>query len=307
MTKIGDYTVLPLAIQPTPAFPKATTHTLYLRAHTPKIPTESSSRSLFLVNVPIDSTFAHLRAVFTSIIGAGRFESVSFEAESKTPKLSVALTIQATTSKNKKRKRVEGIEEDREIEALPAVWDRDLRRSGSTAVVVLVDERSVEGVLKAVRKLYKSSKPRWPIWGEGISDKVSKLGSRRYLTHHSLRFPDNRTLQRHVDEFMTSFNANEEEKARREKRMRNVPDEDGFVTVMKGGRTGPARKAEAEEKQRILEEREKKKREGMGDFYRFQMRERRKEEQAELVRGFEVDRKRVDEMRERRGRFRPEK
>ena len=106
---------------------------------------------------------------------------------------------------------------------------------------------------------------------------------------------------------MTSFNAKEEEKARREKRMRNVPDEDGFVTVTKGGRTGPARKAEAEEKQRILEEREKKKREGMGDFYRFQMRERRKEEQAELVRGFEVDRKRVDEMREKRGRFRPEK
>jgi len=246
MTKIGDYTVLPLAVQPTPAFPKATTHTLYLRAHTPKIPTESSSRSLFLVNVPIDSTPAHLRAVFTSIIGAGRFESVTFEAENKTPKPSVALALQATTSKNKKRKRGEGTDEDREIEALPAVWDRDLRRSGSTAVVVLVDERSAEGLLKAVRKLHKSSKPKWPTWGEGISDKFSKLGSRRYLTHHSLRFPDNGTLQRHVDDFMTSFNAKEEEKARREKRMRNVPDEDGFVTVTKGGRTGPARKAEAE-------------------------------------------------------------
>jgi len=37
------------------------------------------------------------------------------------------------------------------------------------------------------------------------------------------------------------------------------------------------------------------------------MRERRKEEQGELVKRFEEDKKRVEVMREKRGRFRPER
>jgi len=112
-----------------------------------------------------------------------------------------------------------------------------------------------------------------------------------------------------VDAFMTEFNRKEDEKAKREKRMRNLPDEDGFVTVTRGGRTGPARSEEAEQKKREMEERESKKREELqsAGFYRFQVREQRKAEQGELVRKFEEDRKRVGAMKEKRGRFRPER
>ena len=45
----------------------------------------------------------------------------------------------------------------------------------------------------------------------------------------------------------------------------------------------------------------------MEDFYRFQMRERRKEEQGRLLRQFEEERKRVDEMRQQRKGLRPER
>lgn len=86
-----------------------------------------------------------------------------------------------------------------------------------------------------------------------------------------------------------------------------MPDEDGFVTVTRGGRVGPARKADAESKRVEMEEKERKKREEMGDFYRFQTRERRKAEQGELVKRFEEDRKRVEAMKEKRGKFRPER
>jgi ribosomal RNA-processing protein 7 len=54
-----------------------------------------------------------------------------------------------------------------------------------------------------------------------------------------------------------------------------------------------------------LEERKKAGRVGE-DFYRFQTREKRKEAEGELKRKFEMDRRRVAEMRERRGRIRPE-
>lgn len=89
---------------------------------------------------------------------------------------------------------------------------------------------------------------------------------------------------------------------------RAVPDEDGFITVTRGGgRTAPsARLEQAEQKRDELEER-KKKNGVKDDFYRFQNREKRKEREGELRRGFERDRKRVMEMRERRGKVVPER
>ena len=257
-----------------------------------------------MVNVPIDSTFAHFRAIFNSLVGAGKFESITFEHE-KTKTESPSQALESAQRKGKKRKRSDEAELDT---ALPQIWDRRLGNSGGSAVALLVDEKSVESVLKAVRKLQKSSKSsKWPVWGEGVGDKAPALGTARYLSHQKLRYPDEEALQSSVDAFMMSWNDLEEEKARLSKRQRNVPDEDGFVTVSRGGRTGPARKEDAEEKRRELEEKEQKKREEMGDFYRFQTRERRKAEQGELVKRFEEDKRRVETMKEKRGRFRPER
>ena len=64
---IGDFTVLPISIPPMPSYPQTTTHHVYTRPHTPKIPTRDDSRSLFLANVPVDSTEAHFRALFTAL------------------------------------------------------------------------------------------------------------------------------------------------------------------------------------------------------------------------------------------------
>jgi ribosomal RNA-processing protein 7 len=227
------------------------------------------------------------------------------------PNREIALVGKAS----KKRKRVsEGTEQSDSVE-LPQIWDRELRRSGSTAVVIFVDAKSAGSALKAIRKLHLPSKKKdspWPVWGEGLEgkrDEVPTLGSARYLAHQRLRYPDETVLKMNVDAFMTEFNRKEEERAKRGKRMRNVPDEDGFVTVTRGGRTGPARSEEAEQKKKEMEERERKKREELqsAGFYRFQVREQRKAEQGELVRKFEEDRKRVGAMKEKRGRFRPER
>lgn len=53
-------------------------------------------------------------------------------------------------------------------------------------------------------------------------------------------------------------------------------------------------------------DKELKKKSETKDFYRFQLRERRKVEQAALLRRFQDDRRKVDAMREKRGKFRPE-
>ena len=108
---------------------------------------------------------------------------------------------------------------------------------------------------------------------------------------------------------MTVFNAREEAAAREAKKARNVPDEDGFVTVSRGGRTGPARMEGAELKGKEMEEKEERKRKEMekAGFYRWQGRERRKREEGELKRRFEEDRRRMVGIREGRRQVKPEK
>lgn len=99
---------------------------------------------------------------------------------------------------------------------------------------------------------------------------------------------------------MSTFAAQEAARTRLLARQRQEPDEDGFITVTRGGRSGPARQEEAREKVEKQQEKQK----GLEDFYRFQTREKRKEKAGELVRKFQDDRHKLKQMRERRGRFR---
>lgn len=112
-------------------------------------------------------------------------------------------------------------------------------------------------------------------------------------------------LQSAVDAYMTQYNALEVERAHQAKRLRQEPDEEGFITVTRGGRIGPAARRQ-EGAAEAAAERQKKKAAttGLKDFYRFQVREERKKAQGELLRKFEEDRRKVEEMKKKRGKFR---
>ena len=126
-----------------------------------------------------------------------------------------------------------------------------------------------------------------------------------YKTHLQLIHPSSSALQSSINAYLTQFTSLERTRASLLKHARTVPDEDGFITVTRGGRGGPARLEEAEKKKAELEERRKNN--GVkDDFYRFQNREKRKEAEVNLRKRFEEDRRRVQRMRERRGRVRPE-
>ena len=309
-----DFYVLPISIPPQPSFPQNAVHYVYVRRNTPKIPTANDSRSLFLTNVPVDSTELHLRGLFAALVGAGRFESATFEeerkeAENKSIDATPLHARQLLAAHGKKRKHADREAAERaEEEAaaqLPTTWTRPLRRSGSTAVVLLADQKSVEQVFKAIAKTRKSKK--YPIWGEGIANRVPQLGSAWLKAHNRLTYPDKHALQASVDAFSALFARKEQEAAELAKRLRNEPDEDGFVTVTRGGgRNAPASRNEAEEARKKMVEKAEKKKQELNNFYAFQMRERKKAEQAEMVKQFEEDRKKLQVLREKRGNLVPE-
>lgn len=309
MSASGDaFVVLPIEIPPVAAYPHSATHEVRVRRNNPKIPTANDSRSLFLKNIPVDSTEAHFRSVFSQLLGPGRYETITFEDERKS-----ALTVDPAQALRmnelaRKRKRDDIDEEERRREddaaRLPESWTRRLQRSSSTAVVLLADEKSVQLALKGIAKIQKNKK--YPVWGEGVADDVPDLGASWISSHLQLSRLNKLEAKTAVHNFFGAFNRKETEAAEMAKRLRNEPDEDGFVTVTRGGRAAPASRNEAEEaKQRMIDRQSKKKSE-LKDFYRFQLRERRKEEQHALVKRFEQDRKRVSDMREKRGKFRPE-
>lgn len=301
-TSIGEYTILPIFIPQSSTYQVQPTHHIYLRPHTPKITTASDSRSLFLVNVPIDSTAAHFRALFTSIVGVGKFESITFQNENSHASVPGAEFVSAKPN-GKKRKRGNSISAAKADDGLPKIWDRELRRSGSTAVLVMADEKSVEVTLKSIHKI--SKKGKLPIWGEGVdSSAIQALGSSRYKAHQTIRYPSQSALESNVNNFMTNFNSREALNAETARKKLSEPDEDGFVTVVatRGGRNNPVRQAEAEEARKKMED----KKVMLTDFYRFQGRERRKAEQGELVKQFEADKEKLEAMKKRRGTSRPE-
>ncbi|KAI1284045.1 ribosomal RNA-processing protein 7-domain-containing protein [Xylaria sp. FL0933] len=307
-TSSEDFSTLPISIPPLPSYPVHATHYIYLRRNAPKIATPDDSRSLYLSNVPCDSTEAHFRALFASLVGAGRFESITFEKDKKSTEVShEPAQAERLAKHHKKRKREDEELQHRKEEAaaeLPDTWARELHRSGSSAIALLADEKSVDVVLKAVKKLTKTKK--YPVWGEGLKEGVPVLGSQWLKTHNKLSYPGNDVVQATVDAYFTVFNRKEEEAHQLAKRLRNEPDEDGFVMVTRGGRSAPARRDEAEEAKQKMLDRQQKKKDETQNFYRFQLREKRKAEQMELLKKFDEDKKKVQAMKEKRGKFRPE-
>lgn len=303
--EIAGYTVLPLRLPPAESKrAKPATHYLYLRPHEPRIPDADTPRSLFVVNVPLDTTELHLRHLFGTQLAAGRVERVHFETVPTKKKggMATAHSMVANVSKSKKRKRVTADELKNQLDnvTLPSMWDRELQKSGAHAIVVFVDKPSMEASVKAAKKAGKK-KDGELVWGEGIEDRLPQLGLQRYLNHEQARYPPRAELLRTVNDFMTMFETVAEARRKEQALRAQEPDEDGFITVTSGPKlTSVAHEDEARE----LIEKQKQKSQGLEDFYRFQSREKRKERQNELLKKFDEDKKKLEEMKKRKGKIR---
>lgn len=313
--EIAGFTTLPLALPVLPSFPVQATHYLYLSHHKPKVATSTSSRSLFLVNVPFDTTELHIKHLFSIQLDlpAGRVEDVRFEGDDRDARMT---TPEKSTSRLKRKKSASAIDSlsaTLEQVTFPSTWDRELRVDGRTAVVTFVDSKSMDAVAKAAKAVYRSK--NYPEWGAGIEDKLPALGlssqhtpcnehhpyilanrATGYLKHHELKYPDPDQLLETVNKYMTAHAAKEAEEEKQRQRARQEVDEEGFVTVTRGGRSKIATQRTAER----VGVKQNEKRRGFDDFYRFQAREKKKARANELIRKFEQDKARIRHLKERR-------
>lgn len=124
-------------------------------------------------------------------------------------------------------------------------------------------------------------------------------GMRRWLEEYKAQRPDPAGLQTQVDRFMEAFDRRVDAE-RRAARSGPVVDEDGFtlITRTRGAKRAAPAATVVQQKKRAKEERD------VVDFYRFQRRERKREELATLRRQFEEDKLKIARMREQR-KFKP--
>jgi ribosomal RNA-processing protein 7 len=296
--EISGYTVLLLQFPTVPSFPVDATHFLYLRQHEPRIPDADSPRSLFLVNIPVDTTETHLRHLFSVQLSAGRVERVEFQDVPTKKRTAAFVAGRAPGSKKRKRITADEIQNELEDLKLPPTWDRQVHKSGSHAIVVFVDKASMAVSLKAARKASKLGTKI--VWGEGTENKLPPLGAERYRTHESLRYPPQAELLRIVNNYMEIFAEGEKARAEEAARKAQEPDEDGFVTVTRGPKNNNVVREDAVKE---LVEKQKQRDAGYDDFYRFQTREKKKEKHRELLNKFEDDKKKLEALKKRKGKI----
>ncbi|RIB17489.1 ribosomal RNA-processing protein 7-domain-containing protein [Gigaspora rosea] len=256
--------------------PLVSIHYCYFKSHDPRINTRDNStilpaeRTLFITNLPVDTTEHHIQNIFEE---CGIIDRILFHGKKKKQKFN-------ETAENSV---LEG--------------SRNLLIPGSTAHIVFKDSEGLTNALNMVQK-----KRIWNIRDQDIPP----LGLKRWLQEYQKLRTDPNKLGAQVDEYMRKFEEAEQEKHKALEARRNQPDEDGFILVTGTGKrnintdgtiTVTAVKAD------VVKNLKPKNKE-LVDFYRFQMREAKREKLAELRKKFEDDKRKIADLKAAR-RFKP--
>ncbi|KAI8145014.1 ribosomal RNA-processing protein 7-domain-containing protein [Fennellomyces sp. T-0311] len=267
LQEFNGFKVLPVVIA------KNCRHYLYFKKHEARTST-TDDRSLFVINLPADTTDSHLHSLFKEY---GQVEQVIYPG--------MQLKMDDNRSKLKKRpwkkaKKKEE-EEEQQVEKL-----RRILESGASAHVVFKTEDGLQRVLDMPHHERKW-KPE---------TKQQTMGLKRYMREYNMARPDHNVLQQEVNAFMLKFQASEYEKEREAKERMNKMDDDGFtvVTRVKKGISSAA----------VPEQRPKKKMGDLVDFYRFQTRQKKENELLLLRKRFEEDKQKIEQQKQAR-RFKP--
>ncbi|KAG0298259.1 Ribosomal RNA-processing protein 7 [Linnemannia gamsii] len=294
-------------------------HYLYFKKHeSPKEdPKTPKNRTLFVLNVPADATESHLRDLFKP---CGRVVSVQFLNRVRDNNLSKeereqqeelerlereAALIEAQAASTGTKAGKKGGKKQQQVEVVQEEEHRRLYATGSQAYVVFLEEQELSKALVMKRK-----KRSWINTGADASPadlaKLTGLGVSKWLNEYHTRRPEASVLQMKVDDYMDKFERSEYETQQAALARHNVMDDDGFTLVTRAGSKGQnsdgvitITAAKAEEVKNL-----KPKKKELQDFYRFQMREAKRDKLVDLRRKFEEDKLRIEALKVNR-RFKP--
>jgi len=291
ITQIKGYTVLPVRLNATSQF-KNIIHYLFIKKHVSKESPLGKTRSLFIVNLPIGSNFSSMKRLISEIsLGANieKFEFYPYYDRESIINYGIHLNISKLSNPD--------FGEDNQENDIPV----------SCGIVTFLDKSGLDMALANIKKISMSLNsdvkiPKWNI----LDDK--SIGTNRYTSKVVGLIEDQKILAKEVAFSMEEFEHREHEVSKELNDMREQVDEDGFTIVVgshrktKSGIMGSLKTAaDLKRDEKYMKKAQKRQKK---DFYRFQIRERKKQEVSDLLKKFKEDQERVRVMREKR-RFNP--
>ncbi|KZT60772.1 hypothetical protein CALCODRAFT_428783 [Calocera cornea HHB12733] len=324
--KINDFTLLPLLLPAAANLPPAV-HYLYLRAHAGPSSASSAAgpasageelprgHTLFVVNLPADMGERELRklagrwGVVERVLirgGEGGAESAGGVEEDDVEDEDMEdpeeeeedLSSDDRSGRACKPRRTKSKDPTVQVTPLPPLPPMP-HRAALSAHVVFLDAASLQAALRPISSPIAYDRPAF--------------GLQHYIALHGALRPPLEAVRAHADSYIAAFEQRQAagKQTGKYKMGEAEVDQDGFTVVRRGGKYGKALGgvpvASRAEENRKGRGRKKKARRAAGaveDFYRFQVREKKRKEFGELRSRFERDKERVRGMREG-GRFRP--
>ncbi|KAG0203115.1 Ribosomal RNA-processing protein 7 [Mortierella sp. GBA30] len=327
LDQISNFFILPLhmpsiTLSPTsphssPAY-KNILHYIYFKKHeSPKEDAKTpKNRTLFVLNIPVDASESHLRDLFKP---CGRVVSVHFmnkvrdtnmtkeerEQQEELERLEKEAAMIEAEANNKAKSGKKSKSKQATAQEQEDGHTRKIFATGSQAYVVFLEEQELTKALAMKRK-----KRSWINTGNDTSaadaTKLSSLGVSKWINEYHTKRPAPSVLQVKVDDYMEKFERSEYEAQQAALARLNVMDEDGFTLVTRAGSKGhntdgviTITAAKAEDVKNL-----KPKKKELQDFYRFQMREAKRDKLVDLRRKFEEDKLRIEALKVNR-RFKP--
>lgn len=293
-------------------------HAMYIRAHTVTEDDERlpGGRTLFVVNLPTDTTRGMLRDLFRK---AGAVHSVTIH-DIKGAQLTSDDEDEDEEEDEEEAPTGRGKNQPPKLQPLPALEPNVLLASGSTAHVVFLDASSLERALQLPGR-YASKPYAWPQPGkEAIEEEdapkkkprranESRLVGLPYLLEsYRMHRPDHGRVKEHVDSAIARYAwIREHPQWLLEQRLHGnkttsagvgiegvsvgpdgeLLDADGFTIVQKGAKYGRSGGGEGgggsfaaitpDFEEMMRENPDKKKSKELSDFYRFQFREKKRQ------------------------------
>ncbi|KAG9050466.1 Ribosomal RNA-processing protein 7 [Tulasnella sp. UAMH 9824] len=315
-------------------YPPATTHYIYVRKHetsqnTPSTLALPQDRTLFVVNLPPDATAREVTQLFSPF---GEVDEIRFghatgpkTEGSSLPDEDEEMVDDVTEDSDsgsdmevdgpKKKRRKLSTKQPPKSVPLPTSDVRILRTTGHTAHVTFQSPSALQAALKPVDAPLKWPKSRNP-----------PLGLAHYISKYDSLRPPLDVVKQHADSSLEAYEFIREKKEKakmgideedegEEKKQKAGPivDEDGFTLVTRGGpKRGPKvvtkdfTAAIQHGEQNEAAERLKKHQEKIHhkDFYRFQVREKKRSAFMEQRRKFEQDKQAIERLKAKR-KFKP--
>lgn len=244
-----------------------------------------SKRSIFFCNLPINTTAKVLKKYLQNVCIGATLES---------------FTQSALTDSG----------EDEWVDLSRLTSDLELNKPGvpgiripkNCGIATFVDKAAFQLAFSKLKNIsISSTRSEWPL------KEITDFGSVYFLAKYKEQILNPDELYIEVSESLADFERAEKESIEQLQQQSQLVDEDGFTLVVDShrktkagimGRQRIASTVEASKAENKLKKKEK------DDFYRFQLRQRKKEEMNELLHKFKLDQEKVRLMKERK-KFKP--